>query len=292
VIGGGPAGVSASIYLKRAGFDLSLFEKNEIGGLLLNAHLVENYPGFPDGIKGKLLCNLLKKHLDNWSIVPMLGEVNKIRLNNDKFIVETDDKKLEYKSVIIATGTNYKEMDIPIRKQLIGTKVFYEVKNLSSKIKHGDVCTVIGGGDAAFDYSLNLAEKGCKINIVFRSNKPSCLPLLEKRVKKYSDIQLFPSLIPKDIYEEKEKTVLLSSNNKKPIDSLPSDKKNSDYILIACGRKPNDKLLTKYFENNNIPGLYVAGDVRTGRFRQAGIAVGEGIHAAMSVEAYLRGLTK
>jgi len=130
VIGGGPAGVSASIYLKRAGFDLSLFEKNEIGGLLLNAHLVENYPGFPDGIKGKLLCNLLKKHLDNWGIIPILGEVNKIRLNNDKFIVETDDKKLEYKSVIIATGTSYKEMGIIVYLKIFLLFLQEEVNNL------------------------------------------------------------------------------------------------------------------------------------------------------------------
>lgn len=282
VIGAGPAGIAASIYLKRTGFDVNLFEKNKIGGLLLNAHLVENYPGFPDRIKGEKLCSFFEKHLKKWNIDPIQKEVNKISYNGENFILRFDDKKHDYKSIIVATGTDHKELDIPIQKGLVGNKIFYEIKDLLNNVKPGDTCCIIGSGDAAFDYSLNLAERNCKVNIFFRSKKPRCLPLLEERVKKSNCVELFPGKEPKKIILEKEKPVLI----------MEDIEKKSDYIIIACGRKPNDTLLTEDFKKSNIPGLYVAGDVRTGRFRQAGIAIGEGIHVAMCAEAYLRGLNK
>jgi len=290
VVGAGPAGVSASIYLKRAGFDVTLFEKNDVGGLLLNAYIVENYPGFPDGIEGKNLCKLMQKHLKKWGINSITKEVKKISIKGTNFLLETNDKKNEYKAVIIATGTKPKELDIPIKKGLIGHKIFYEIKDLLPKIKADDICTVIGGGDAAFDYSLNLANKCSKINIVFRSKKPKCLSLLEEKVKKYSIIKILPLLVPRRIYEEKGKLVIILNHSEKNKENLKVDKIKSDYILIACGRNPDDKLLTKEFKKSNIPGLYIAGDIRTGKFRQTGIAVGEGIYAAMCVESYLKGL--
>ncbi|MCK5636015.1 MAG: NAD(P)/FAD-dependent oxidoreductase [Thermoplasmatales archaeon] len=98
VIGAGPAGIAASIYLKRAGLDVTLFEKDEIGGLLLNAYLVENYPGFPLGIEGKQLCRLMKRHLKKWNIKPIKKEVKEVIIKKNSFILDTQGSENTFQS--------------------------------------------------------------------------------------------------------------------------------------------------------------------------------------------------
>ncbi len=287
VVGAGPAGVAASVFLKRAGFDISLFERHEVGGLLLNAHFVENYPGFPEGITGKKLCTLLRQHLKKWNIKPIIEEVKQIKIKKKFFIIETKNDKFIFKVVILATGTISKKLDILGEQEMQGKLVFYEIKDLIPKLKSGIKCTIVGSGDAAFDYALNLAESGVKVNLYYRSKKPKCLSLLEDRVNKNESIHTYHSNIPISIIENKGKPEIKFRDSGKN-NNYTYDK--SDYILIACGRTPNKGLLSKDIEKRNIPGLYIAGDIRTGKFRQTGIAVGEGLKAAMGVETYLRGI--
>jgi thioredoxin reductase (NADPH) len=293
VVGAGPAGIAASIYLKRAGIDdVALFEKKEVGGLLLNAHLVENYPGFPMGIKGANLCNLMKDQLSRWNIKPIMEEVKQISIENDNFILNTSDGKSKFKIVILATGTKPRELGIPGERELVGKLVFYEIKDLLPKLKPRNICIVIGGSDVAFDYSLNLADNGATVELYFRSKRPRCLPLLEKRVKNCANIRIHPSSTPIDIKERKGKPEIRFRSTEKNANSISDDtatcKSEADYILIACGRKPNKEFLSSDLKKGNMRGLFFAGDVRTGNFRQVGIAVGDGIRAAMSVETCLR----
>ena len=285
VIGGGPAGIAASIYLKRAGFNVILFEKNEIGGLLLNAHFVENYPGFPNGISGKKLCKLFKDHLKKWKIKTVLEEVKNIAIENNHYIIKAQQKEIKSKSVIISTGTIPKDIGIAGEQYLSEKLVFYEIKDLQPKLKPKNSVIVIGGGDAAFDYSLNLSDNDILIDLCYRSKKPICLRLLEEKVKKSSNIKCHSNFEPIQITESQGKSEITF----KSVKTSKVSKIKSDYVLIACGRKPNRDLLKKELKKNNIPGFYIAGDVKTGRFRQVGIAIGEGIHEAMKVEAYLRG---
>ncbi len=280
IIGAGPAGVAASIFLKRADFDIILFEKNMVGGLLHNANLVENYPGFPRGVKGYELCNLMNAQLSRWNIRPTKEEVNKINFENDGFVLTTKNSQDKFRCVILATGTMPKKLGLSGEVKLFGKSVFYEVKDLLPRIKPGDSCIVIGGSDAAFDYSLNLFEKQASVEVFYRSKKPKCLPLLLERVKKCSNINLHPSSIPLEI---------VYKNEKAEVSFKPNNKSEADFVLIACGREPNEELLSDGFKEKNISGFYIAGDVKTGKFRQTGIAVGEGIHAAMRIEEYLRG---
>jgi thioredoxin reductase len=105
VVGAGPAGIAAAIYLKRAGIDPLVFERDEVGGLLRNAHSVENYPGFPDGVSGQELVELLKRQLVRWRIDVRMEEVHKISREGDVFIVVSESGEVFAKSVIVATGT-------------------------------------------------------------------------------------------------------------------------------------------------------------------------------------------
>ena len=283
IIGAGPAGVASSIYLKRSGIDVTLFERKKIGGLLLNANLVENYPGFPKGIKGIDLCNLMKEQLDRWNIKPVISDVNKIVYENEYYLLKIKNRYHRFKAVILAAGTKPIKLNLIGEKKLEGRLIFYEIVDMIPKIKPQDSIIVIGGGDAAFDYSLSLIQQKAKVRIFHRSKNFKCLTLLYNRLLKSQNIKLYPSYKPIEIKENNgEVEIIFKSDNGKKIIA------KSNYALIACGREPNKDLVSKIFKNNFISGLYIVGDANLYKFRQAGIAIGDGLLAAMKVEKFIR----
>jgi thioredoxin reductase (NADPH) len=289
VIGAGPAGISASIYLKRAGFEPLVFERADIGGLLLNANLVENYPGFSGGIPGKALADLFRRQLEENGVKIEKVEVSRVDIENDSFRLSTLNDDYLARSVIVATGTSPKKVAIEGAEDFMDKKIFYEIKDVPFD-KKGKSFTIIGGGDAAFDYALNLSRDDCHVSIVMRNERPKCLSLLEKRARGIPRIEVINGAVLERVEEEKGS---LSLEYEHGDDVM---KVQSDYILVACGREPDMKfmdgeLLERLRINDagdtNVPGLFLAGDVRRGDFRQVGIAVGDGISAAMSAVSYL-----
>lgn len=291
IIGAGPAGIAASIYLKRAGVEPLVFEKGEVGGLLLNANLVENYPGFPEGIRGEALVQLFKEHLYLLEIEVKKTEIKKVSFKYGTFTLEFDEEEVISKVVIVATGTIPKSTDIEGQSRFIRRKLFYEIKDIPPPNRE-DTFVVIGGGDAAFDYALSLSGNVAKVDIIFRSERPKCLSLLEERVKKVQNIHIHPKIVPLAVDEKENRIAIMCRSDEKEIVFT------SDYGLIACGRKPNLSLLAEEMRDTlkikedgctDIPGLFLAGDVRRGLFRQTGIAVGDGILCAMKALNFLKG---
>jgi thioredoxin reductase (NADPH) len=291
IIGCGPAGVSAAIYLKRAGIDPIVFEKGEIGGLLRNANLVENYPGFPQGISGSELVEIFKKQLNGLGIEITHESVSKVYLEEGNFRIKTDESEVISSALIVASGTKPKKLGIPLESELLGRKLFYEIKDIPPPTKN-DTYVIIGSGDCAFDYALNIASEVKSVDIIFRGKHPKCLPLLSERVAAFENIRPHPKLLPRE-FEENEGITTKCISASGDID-LPSD-----YVLVAGGREPNCDFLPELvdFEINDdggcdIPGLFIAGDVRRGKKRQVGIAVGDGIICAMSACDFLCGEEK
>jgi len=291
IIGAGPAGIAASIYLKRAGVEPVVFEKGDIGGLLLNANLVENYPGFPEGIEGRALVNLFKEQISRLGVNVVRKEVKNISFGDGIFILKADEEEITSQVVIIATGTHPKSIDMEGQSTLFGRKLFYEIKDIPQPNRE-DTFVVIGGGDAAFDYALNLSGDVERVDIIFRGEKPKCLSLLEGRVKKCSNIEIHPKTLPLVVDKKYDQITIKCNSNEKEMTFI------SDYALIAVGRSPNldlfpkesrETLIIKGNGGTNIPGLFLAGDVRRGLFRQTGIAVGDGILCAMSALEFLKG---
>ena len=283
IIGGGPAGITAAIQLKRSGFNITLFEKEKIGGLMHNANLIENYLGFPHGITGEELCFLFTKHLQGYNVECKNEFVTKINIDNTFFTVITKNNEYKTRTVLFATGTVPISIDSSIINSDIKNDIYYEIKELLTKIKENQHCCILGGGDAAFDYALNLSKKKIYSIILFRSHKPTCLPLLLKRCTKNEYITIMPNVNIKKISKTQNKLV--------DIMYIIGDKKyniQSNFLLVAYGRKINDFLFSSYHEKDNIPGFYFAGDVKTGKYRQIGIAVGQGLETAMKIEKYLR----
>jgi thioredoxin reductase (NADPH) len=291
IIGAGPAGIAAAIYLKRTGLHPILLEKNEPGGLLRHAFLVENYPGFPRGVTGIKLAELFVKHLYKVGISITKSETNHVTRKKCSFTIETNQDRFVSPALIIASGTSPRTLGIKVPGSLEGTRLFYDPFSIPLKVNRKKRrILVIGGGDIAFDYTLTLLNWGHEVSTICRS-EPTCLGLLLKRVQK-KGATIHTRCIPEEIAKH-PLGISFNCRQDRQVKEF-----TADFILVACGREPTTSFLApslkKCFENTSgfpqtcIPGLYVAGDVVRGIYRQTGVAVGDGIRAAMMTERYLK----
>ncbi len=284
VIGGGPAGISAAIQLKRSGIDFLLFEKEKIGGLLKNANFVENYPGFPKGITGKKLINLMREHLDWIDIDINFEKVNNLSYLNDKFIINTEKNHYSSDFCIIASGTKANTIPALEFKDEITDRVFYEVHPLSEVTDK--TIAIIGAGDAAFDYALNLSQNN-NVIILNRTDRTRCLPLLKQRCSQKSNIDYKEYITVEKISLAGDKLLLNCRFFNEQSEIM------ADYLLTAVGRSPalgyiDYSLLDRGEALEKSRKLYYAGDVRNELYRQASIAIGNGIKSAMEINSKLK----
>lgn len=301
IIGAGPGGITAAIQLKRCNIPFLLFERNRVGGLLLNANLVENFPGFGQGISGVHLVDRFREHLNNLNIDVIMEEVVRCRKENGPFILTTNNRNIYWvDNLIIASGTIPRKYEVKMNceSDSISKKIFSEVVPLMQKVKKH--IAIIGGGDAAFDHALLLSPSN-RVTIINRSNTTKCLPLLKQRVLERGQIDYLPdsTITSISLNREGEKETLMLSlsgpageREGEEVRSGEREKRqerilSADYLITAIGREP----ATNYFNElsvgkdrkNNIEGLYFVGDVSRGRKRQATISMGDGMKAAMDI---------
>lgn len=264
IVGAGPAGIAAATQLKRTDFQVLLIEKESPGGMLRNAQAVENYLGFLK-ISGGELCKKFQKHLQKWKI-PLLKEevltIKKRRL----FLVQTESKTYTSRTVIVATGTKPKKFPLKKLSTHLSKKIIYELGPLL-RLKSKNRIGIVGGGDLAFDYALHLKER-IHEPLIFARHKFTCLPLLLKRSTERKILR-FESVKLKSVERQGQKLILHSTKGNFEV----------DYVLVAIGRKPQMPRISPPHPK----GLYWAGDVHNGPFRQAVIAAGDGLKAAMKV---------
>lgn len=282
IIGAGPAGISCAIQLKRHGINPVIFEKEEPGGLLHNASVVENYPGFPDGILAEDLITKLKQHLVNSGIETFYEEVVNVSYTEGAFTVSTVNSRTNAGTLVVASGTR---PVIPAAVQEITSEnplVHYGVKELMDS--SGKNIGIIGAGDAAFDYALNLSRKGNKVSVFNRGTNVKALPVLCHRLKKNRNID----------YHENHNLINIVTQHENARLELSFNVENStvnycfDCLIFATGREPAsgfiDPSVSGIKENLVSAGkLFFIGDVKGGRYRQATIAAGEGIRTAMVI---------
>jgi len=288
IIGGGPAGIAAALQLKRYNLDPLLIECDSFGGLLKNANFVENYPGFPNGIGGEQLTGLIHKQLQSFDIRTQKEKVE--TLDYDKsinaFIIKCFGEVFESESVIVASGTKPKKLNlIESLPEKLKVNIFYEIYPIIDCTDKNIV--IIGGGDAAFDYALNLSKKN-DVNILNRSDKISALPLLKARVDQSSKI---------NYYADSKLSCIETADNSKLKLTIEQTGKHiameCDYLVAAIGREANKDFYSHNMvemENDLIKSgrLYLIGDVANGLYRQVSIAVGDGVKAAMQIYNNLR----
>lgn len=280
IIGAGPAGIAASIQLKRYGLTPVVFERNEIGGFLANANLVENYPGFPEGISGDDLVERMRRHLTKFEVDIRYEAVMKLDYVRGQFELLTEEQEYSFDYIVVASGTSHREFDDSIVNSSYDGKVVYEItsiKNVASK-----TIAVIGAGDAAFDYALNLASQN-SVMIFNRGDKIKCLPVLYDRVMNNPGISYLDNtrLIAIREADDNKLTIDITHENK-------TTQYDIDYLVIAIGREPNLDFLADGLLHNLetliTSGLvHFAGDVSNDRHRQVAIAAGDGVKAAMKI---------
>jgi len=282
IVGAGPAGMAAAIQLKRYGLDPLLLEQDRPGGLLLNANLVENYPGFPNGISGPKLAALFEKQLEQVGAIVMHGEVTRLDFGGSGFVVQTRDSHHHAAYVVVASGTKPRPFPIEFPTEL-RDRVLNEVFPLLEV--RGKQIVIIGAGDAAFDYALNLASRENIVTILNRGDTTSCLSLLRERA----------SQIPTISYHEKVGLQRIEPGlPSKPLRLITNESPLlTDYLLFAIGREPAMDFLTKSVKIQTQRlvedgKLHLIGDVHNGLYRQTAIAAGEGLRAAMQIYAKVR----
>ena len=280
VIGAGPAGIAAAVQLKRSGHDPLVLEGGEPGGLLRTAWRVENYPGYPNGIAGRELAANVAAGLEEWSVRVERAEALELGLDGGGFVIETSGGRIHAGSVIVATGTEPLPYACPGLDGIPSERVHRDIIGLREETERTFV--IVGGGDAAFDYALALAENGNKIVILYRSPGARCLPLLLDWAYNVADIECHGSTEVRRVAWINDDRIAVRTEGLVRTDIF------ADHLVIAIGRRPRDGLLSEAVRNGmdrlRADGLlYVIGDVANGPYRQTAIAAGDGVRAAMEI---------
>lgn len=295
VIGGGPAGMTAVLYLLRSGVSVAWVEMLASGGQLLMTDIVENYPGFPDGIKGYELAELFERQLDGFSYDMYRDEVLDFVTTDTGHRIQIGEDWIESKVAIVCSGASRKRLGIPGEEELAGRGVSYCALCDGSFLKDADV-VCIGGGNSALEESLYLARMVRKLYIVHRRDQFRGVKIYVDKVLAEPKIEVVYDSIPlRFIGSDGLTGVEIENVHTKERRELPAQgafvfigaKAQTGFLPAAVEKDPEGFILTDDTMATNIKGIFAAGDCRAKACRQIANAIGEGAVAAHSASAFL-----
>ena len=296
IIGGGGAGLTAALYAGRAGRKTVVFEHMITGGQIATTSLVENYPGFPEGVDGfELAQNMLKQAEKFGAEVRYEGVETLLRRDDGLFALGVGDRTLTAKAVIVTAGAAYNHLGVPGEERLTGHGVSYCATCDGAFFKGQDVI-VVGGGDAALDEGLFLTRLVRGVTVVHRRDSFRASKVLQDRAmadRKFSFV--WDSVVEEILGTDSVTGVRVKNLKTGEINMMPTAA-----VFIFIGQTPNNHLLKGLVEldsgghalvdlrmQTSVPGLFVAGDLRAQAARQLVAACGDGSTAAISAEHYL-----
>ena len=299
IIGSGPAGLTAAIYAARGNLKPLLIEGELPGGQLMTTTDVENYPGFPEGILGPDLMEMMKKQAQRFGTECLYGNVTSVNVTTAPYTVTVEEKdRIETKTVIIATGARARLLGLESEKTLMGRGVstcatcdgyFYREKKVA----------VVGGGDSAMEEANFLTKFATEVIVIHRRDSLRASKIMQERVLKNSKIKFLWDSAVIRITGNAETGV--QGIHVKNLKSNKEQELKVDGIFIAIGHEPNTALFKGQLELDakgyiitrdtttatNRPGVFACGDVQDPRYRQAATAAGAGCMAALDAEKYL-----
>lgn len=300
VIGGGPAGLTAALYLARSGVNIALVEKLSPGGQVLMTEEIENYPGFPKAVKGYELVDKFVEHLSAYEIARHSDEVRSITPQDGGYVVQVGDETLSAKAVLLCTGARYKHVGTPGEDMYLGRGVSYCALCDGNFFK-GKTVAVIGGGNSALEESLYLARLVDKLYLIHRRDEFRGCKCYQNKCEMNPKIQILRSTIVDEIKGDPFKgvtSVALSDVKTGEKSELPVDgvfvfvgfEPVASFVPVGLDRDKAGFVNTDCEMRTNLPGFFAAGDVRSKNCRQVATAVGDGATAATAAYAYLESL--
>ena len=294
IIGGGPAGLTAGIYIKRAKLNALLIEKTVVGGQMLLADVIENYPGFLE-IKGFELAQKMEDQAKKFGLEIKFSEVKQVKSKEKKVFCE--EESLTAKALIIASGAEPNKLNVKGEAELIGKGVSY-CATCDGAFFSGKEVAVVGGGDTALVEALYLSKIAERVYIIHRRDKFRGEKINQEKVLSNPKITIIWNTIIQEIIGKDKVEALLIKNVKTGKEEI----KPINGVFIAIGRKPNTEFITDvekdelgYIKVNDemetsVEGVFAAGDCTSKKWRQITTAVGEGAKAAISAEKYIEKL--
>lgn len=295
IIGGGPAGLTAGLYTARARLNSLLIEKGLVGGQITNAERVENYPGFPDGISGFELGQLMHQQAAKYGLKTVTAEATGIELQEGQRVVKTTEGDFTAKAVIIAGGSKRQTLGVPREEEFTGKGVSYCAICDAAFFREQPVA-VVGGGDAAITEALHLAKFASKVTVIHRRHQLRATRILQERTFAEPKIDFrWDSTVERIEGEDFVKRLRLNHvlTGEKSILEVAG-------IFISVGFKPDTDylkgilpldaighIITNEKMETEVPGILAAGDIRNNSGRQAITAAGDGATAAIYAERFL-----
>ncbi len=298
IIGSGPAGYTAAVYAARANLAPLMFTGLSSGGQLMLTTLVENYPGFVDGIDGPVLMETMRKQAERFGTDMIAEDVTSVDFSRRPFVVKSDSGTYESDTVIVATGASAKTLGLADEVQLMGRGVstcatcdgfFFKDQNIM----------VVGGGDSAMEEALYLARLGRKVDVVHRRDTLRASKIMQERAAKNPKINFIWNSAVESIADAKAGKVTSVSLRNLQTGQITTHA--VDGLFVAIGHQPNTALFRGQLEllpndyvkvspgttQTSVAGVFAAGDVADFQWRQAVTAAGTGCMAALEAERYL-----
>jgi thioredoxin reductase (NADPH) len=295
IVGGGPAGLTAGIYTSRAQISSLLIEKGMFGGQMTSAERLDNYPGFPEGITGFDLAELMLNQAKKYGLSTMIAEVRGLKPEGKEITVETANGDFTARAIIIAGGSTRRKLGVPGEEQFTGKGVSYCATCDSAFFRDLPVA-LVGGGDSAIAEALHLAKSASKVTVIHRRDKLRASLILQKKAFAEPKIDFRWESVVESIEGEEfvkhvnlrqvktgEKTTLKISGIFVSIGFTP----NTDYLKGVLPLADNGSIITNNRMETGVPGIFAVGDIRQKTEWQVITAAGDGATAAINVEELL-----
>lgn len=296
IVGAGPAALTAAIYTTREDIDTLLFERGVVGGLAAVTDMIDNYPGFPDGVEGLKLADDLRKQAERFGAVIELGEVTAIKDEGEYKRLETTSGDMLAKAVLIATGSDYKKIGVPGEKDYYARGVHY-CATCDGAFYRDKRLAVVGAGNSAVQEAMFLTRFATHIDLLVRSTIKAS-EVLQNDLKKFVDegkITVHLGTTTDEIVGENNfVTKVIGTKEGKKVEF------KVDGVFVFVGLLPNSQFVKGILDldevglvktdanlQTNIPGVFAAGDIRSGATMQIASAAGEGATAALKIREYL-----
>jgi thioredoxin reductase (NADPH) len=298
IIGSGPAGYTAAIYAARANLAPLMFTGVQYGGQLMLTTLVENYPGFVEGVQGPELMETMQKQAAHFGTEIVGEDVTAVDFSRQPFVVTAGSRTFESQTVVIATGASAKLLGLPGESKLMGRGVSTCATCDGFFFKDQDIM-VVGGGDTALEEALFLSRLGRRVDVVHRRDALRASKIMQERVLKNPKIELILDTVVEDVLGVDHGKV--TGVRLKHVKTGVTQEKAVDGLFVAIGHQPNTQIFRGQVEllpndyikvkpgstETSVPGVFAAGDVQDFTYRQAVTAAGTGCMAALEAERYL-----